>query len=591
MDLLSKSPAGQKIAKQYLSVNSEFLDDNLINAKGGAEVTERKEGQMELVKVLVARAKSEGNATPTGADLMAFMTTEEKAKGFTESEIESARAERHLFNYVLRSLTNMVAKMTGNEESEGKIIAQSQIENRYNNLSQEADTEEMAENMYGNQAGVETTISNIPLEELTENLDRNLEDSDSKEMMMRFIGDLAKPMALHAQGMSYSDIADDLGITGTDRNDAKVWRMVQEGYQRMQIGLDAIQSKKAQLEAKGNLTEKEESTLDDLNEYLGGFSKKDLEAINAKAKEKEEFQKALDESRLEKGESVQQSLFAKVPDARIVTKYYELQDKIRAGEVTPRELDMFDKIESMAIKYNWPGVPVQTRLFELANIMRRTKDSTTQTDPNAKQMELMLDDDTLSGLNGSLGAKTIARMGEDQLLQELDGDWMTEEELQQATADEEAGKSRGLADYGESENASAGVRASQEATPRPAVKKLEDTARGSDSISDKDILARMREEGAQLSDEETFAARRVSNKLWDEAIDSGDETQINRAFLVTRDYIRSGTEQARGLAARRGRSQEDAHRDAIISPILPTENELKKESASHAVKARREASS
>jgi hypothetical protein len=578
MDLLSKSPAGQKIAKQYLSANP-------------AEAIERKEGQMELVKALVARAKSEGNATPTGADLMAFMTAEEKAKGFTEAEIESARAERHLFNYVLRSLTNMVAKMTGNEESEGKIIAQSQIENRYNNLSPEADTEEMAENMYGNQAGVETTISNIPLEELTENLDRNLEDSDSKEMMMRFIGDLAKPMALHAQGMSYSDIADDLGITGTDRNDAKVWRMVQEGYQRMQIGLDAIQSKKAQLEAKGNLTEKEESTLDDLNEYLGGFSKKDLEAINAKAKEKEEFQKALDESRLEKGESVQQSLFAKVPDARIVTKYYELQDKIRAGEVTPRELDMFDKIESMAIKYNWPGVPVQTRLFELANIMRRTKDSTTQTDANAKQMELMLDDDTLSGLNGRLGAKTIARMGEEQLLQELEGDWLTEEELQQAMADEEAGKSRGLADYGESENASAGVRASQEATPRPAVKKLEDTARGSDSISDRDILARMREEGVQLSDEETFAARRVSNKLWDEAIDSGDETQINRAFLVTRDYIRSGTEQARGLAARRGRSQEDAHRDAIISPILPTENELKKESATQVVKARREASS
>jgi hypothetical protein len=254
--------------------------------------------------------------------------------------------------------------------------------------------------------------------------------------------------------------------------------MVQEGYQRMQIGLDIIQGKKAQLEAKGNLTEKEESTLDDLNEYLGGFSKKDLEAINAKAKEKEEFQKALDESRLEKGESVQQSLFAKVPDARIVTKYYELQDKIRAGEVTPRELDMYDKIESMAIKYKWPGVPVQTRLFELASIMRRTKDSNTQTDLNVKQMELMLDDDTLSGLNGNLKAKTIASMSEDQLLNELEGDWLTEEELQQAMADEEAGKSRGLADYGESENASAGVRASQEATPRPAVDDRHDHRKG-----------------------------------------------------------------------------------------------------------------
>lgn len=594
MDLLSKSPAGQKIAKQYLSVNSEFLDDNLINAKGGAEVTERKEGQMELVKALVARAKSEGNATPTGADLMAFMTAEEKAKGFTEAEIESARAERHLFNYVLRSLTNMVAKMTGNEDSEGKIIAQSQIENRYNNLSPEADTEEMAENMYGNQAGVETSISNIPLEEVYENIERSLQNTTPERMMRSILGNLGGkdgPMDLHARGLSFSQIADELNLTGTQRDDAKVWRSIQEGYQRMQVALDAIRKRKSELESLRNPTEEDEATLDEINEYLGGFSKKDLEAINAKAREKEEFQKALDESRLAKGEPVQQSLFAKVPDARIVTKYYELQDKIRAGEVTPRELDMFDKIESMAIKYNWPGVPVQTRLFELANIMRRTKDSTTQTDTNAKQMELMLDDDTLSGLNGSLRAKTIARMSVDQLLNELEGDWLTEEELQQAMADEEAGKSRGLADYGESENASAGVRASQEATPRPAVKKLEDTALGSDSISDRDILARMREEGVQLSDEETFAARRVSNKLWDEAIDSGDETKINRAFLVTRDYIRSGTEQARGLAARRGRSQEDANRDAIISPILPTENELKKESATQAVKARREASS
>lgn len=594
MDLLSKSPAGQKIAKQYLSANSEFLNDNLINAKGGAEISERKEGQMELVKTLVARAKSEGNATPTGADLMAFMTAEEKAKGFTETEIESARSERHLFNYVLRSLTNMVAKMTGNEESEGKIIAQSQIENRYNNLSPEADTEEMAENMYGNQAGVETTISNIPLEEVYENIERSLQNTTPERIMRSILGNLGGkdgPMDLHARGLSFSQIADELNLTGTQRDDAKVWRSIQEGYQRMQVALDAIRKRKSELESLRNPTEEDEATLDEINEYLGGFSKKDLEAINAKAKEKEEFQKALDESRLEKGESVQQSLFAKVPDARIVTKYYELQDKIRAGEVTPRELDMYDKIESMAIKYKWPGVPVQTRLFELASIMRRTKDSNTQTDLNVKQMELMLDDDTLSGLNGNLKAKTIARMSEDQLLNELEGDWLTEEELQQAMADEEAGKSRGLADYGESENASAGVRASQEATPRPAVKKLEDTARGSDSISDRDILARMREEGVQLSDEETFAARRVSNKLWDEAIESGDETQINRAFLVTRDYIRSGTEQARGLAARRGRSQEDAHRDAILSPILPTENELKKEAATQAVKARREASS
>ena len=574
MDILSKSPSGQNIARS-------FLQSNPVKA-------ERPEGLMELVRTLVARAKQEGNANPTGADLNSFMTDEEKKKNFTEAQLESARSERHLYNYIMRSLTNMVAKMTGNEADEGKVIAQSQIENRYNDINPESDTEDAFDATYG--AGQETNISNIPLTEFNENFSKGIENGSVATSVRTTLGLAGTAMAMHARGMSNKDIAEELQITGAQRNDAVVWRIIREGYQRMQRALDFIQESKAILEAKTNLTEDEEKRLDDLNEYLSGFSKSDFDAIKAKQDQRIEAEKAIEETRLQAGEAVQGRLFAKTPDARIVTKYYELQNKIRTGEVTPREMDMYDKIESMAIKYRWPGVPVQTRLFEMANQMRRSK-PTPETFQEMKQMDLMLDEDTLKGLS-RLQSKPVARMGEAELAEELDGDWMTEEEVNQALEDDSIGRTRGLGDYGETSEASAGVRAAQEMTPAPTAKSIEETASASMAIPDKQILERLRQTGVQLSDEETVAARRVSSRLWQEAVDSGDEVQINRALLVTRDYIRTGTEQARGLSSRRNRSQEDENRSAVHTPIIAIlDRELITEASKQNAEAIRDASS
>lgn len=569
MDLLSKSPSGRAISSQYL----------LTNPAG----TQHPEGLMQVVRDLVARAKVAGNATPTGADLMNFMTPEEQARSFTAPQVEAARAERHLFNHLLRSLSNMVAKMTGNEAEAGRVVAKAQIENRYNFLGDDADLEAVEQSVG---QITETNITNIPLEELHENLSQTVQNSPVAEIMQGFIGTaLSKAMRLHAQGMTYQDIADELGIKGVQRPDAKVWSLIQGGYQRMQLGLDFLQKQRNELEKNTQRTEADENKLDELNEYLSGFAKKDLAAINQKAQEKIDFQGALDAARLEKGEAVQGSLFAKAPDARVVTKYYELQNKIRAGEVTPAELDMYERIESMALKYKWPGVPVQTRLFDLARMTRRTLGRPNPQDPGTRtQMEFVLDDDTIRGLN----AKEVGEMSDVELEGKLNGDWLTEEEIEQALNDEQIGQTRGLSDYGNTPNASAGIRTAQDATPRPATRDEEQTSSGASRITDEAILARIREEGAQLSDEETTAARRASNNAWNAAMDSGDETQINRAFLITRDYIRSGTEQARGLAARRGKSQEDSNRDAILMPILPTEVEVRREAGDQAINAQRE---
>ena len=166
---------------------------------------------------------------------------------------------------------------------------------------------------------------------------------------------------MRIDGMSFREIANALGIDEYYRPDNIARIRFKQAYKKALSAIDSIYSSKKRLELKNPLTAEESKRLE---EYNSLFSRNRM--LQTAAEQRYEFRKAVDQS---SGFSLE----ARVPDlppARLFAKYSELRDKIKSGEFEPKDLDMFERIESMAIKFNWP-IPVQLRLFDIPNLLRR----------------------------------------------------------------------------------------------------------------------------------------------------------------------------------------------------------------------------
>jgi len=267
-----------------------------------------------------------------------------------------------------------------------------------------------------------------------------------------------------------------------------------------------------------------------------------------------------------------------LPPPRLLAKYFELRDKIKSGEFAPKDVDMFERIESMAIRFGWP-IPVQLRLFDIPNITRRLS-------AEGQQASQALQDEFDFGPTELL-SRTPDLMSPDELQEALDGDWITSDEIQAALRDESAGDRRGLVDYGKGSEASAVIRAGREATPSPEPYTNEEAMAKADTISRSQILGRLAglEAGEVLSKDEDYAAQRELNQLALEAFASEDEKQINDFLYLQRQYDKSGTEAARSLQGRKPFNPDDRRRKAVYTPITAIDRrDLQKEAINQTAK-------
>jgi hypothetical protein len=554
IDVLSKSETGKQLSREFL------------NTRLGAsqqDISLFAEARKAFVQRIIRNLLAGGNKNPSLEDVMGAMTDADKKLGFDPRHISGAREEIRLNNFLMRSIENHIRRLVGNYEDQGRALVVTSSEARAmrpTEIRDEEDTEGMVERKFVNPS---TGNELDQRADQSANLQETLlaESGTAAETMARFLGPDLVVIQMRVNGMSFQDMAEELGFDGF-RPDNLARSRFEDAYGKVLIAIDAIYAAKKNLESKESITEAEEDKLDDYNNFLSGRLGKGKTFQNI-AEERAEAQQAIRQSEESATGQMDLGLEARVPDlppARLFAKYSELRDKIKSGEFEPKDLDMFERIESMAIKFNWP-IPVQLRLFDIPNLLRRSAQA-------RSQQGAALQDEFDFGPTELL-SRMPDIMTDDELQQALDGDWITNDEIQAALRDESAGNRRGLIDYGNRPEASAVVRAGREATPRPEPFTDIEASSKASGISKERIFNRLAnlDEDEALTKDEDYAAQRELNQFAYEAFQSGDERQINEFLYLQRQYDKSGTAAGRSLQGRKPFNPEDTARKAVLTPL------------------------
>jgi hypothetical protein len=564
VDVLSKSASGKQLAKDFLATR--------VNASS-SDLALYSEARKAFVQKIIRKLLVGGNKNPSIEDVVAEMSDNDRALGFEMRHIVGAREEIRLNNFLMRSVENHIRKLVGNYDQEGRslIVTSAEARERRPTEISDEDTESMVERKFVNP---DTGNELDQRADESANLQETLlaESGTAAEVMARYLGpDSLRIIEMKVRGMTFQAIADEEGFTG-NRPDNIARSRFEEAYSKVLNAIDGIYSVKKSLEARDYLGDEEKTKLNDFDKFLSGRLGRG-ETFESIASARAEAQKAIKDSGTGAGQ-LELGLDARTPDLpppRLLAKYFELRDKIKSGEFEPSDMDMFERIESMAIKFGWP-IPVQLRLFDIPNIVRRASDQ-------RSQQSAGLQDEFDFGPTELL-SRTPDLMSADELQEALDGDWITNDEIQAALRNDSAGDKRGLVDYGKGSEASAVIRAGREATPNPEPYTNEEAMAKAGTISRGQILGRLAglEAGEVLSKDEDYAAQRELNQLALEAFASEDEKQINDFLYLQRQYDKSGTEAARSLQGRKPFNPDDRNRKAVYTPLTAIDRrDLQKE--------------